>query len=158
MGFAEVVSPMVESAFWNFDALFQPQDHPAREMQDTFYMRHPATAPLPGEASRTSRQKSAPQPALRAPSTTSASRTKTAGKPAAKAGATPGAPNALARSSSARTPPPPRSAHWPPTQTRPANSSASVGPTATKRSASNTCPSSIRSTASSSTKKPTSRR
>lgn len=49
MGFAEVVSPMVESAFWNFDALFQPQDHPAREMQDTFYMRHPAEVPLPGE-------------------------------------------------------------------------------------------------------------
>src|SRR3989304_3688720 len=49
MGFAEVVSPMVESAFWNFDALFQPQDHPAREMQDTFYMRHPATAPPPGK-------------------------------------------------------------------------------------------------------------
>lgn len=47
MGFAEVVSPMVESAFWNFDALFQPQDHPAREMQDTFYMRHPAEAALP---------------------------------------------------------------------------------------------------------------
>jgi phenylalanyl-tRNA synthetase alpha chain len=47
MGFAEVASPMVESAFWNFDALFQPQDHPAREMQDTFYMRHPATAELP---------------------------------------------------------------------------------------------------------------
>jgi phenylalanyl-tRNA synthetase alpha chain len=47
MGFAEVVSPMVESAFWNFDALFQPQDHPAREMQDTFYMRHPATTELP---------------------------------------------------------------------------------------------------------------
>ncbi len=47
MGFAEVVSPMVESAFWNFDALFQPQDHPARDMQDTFYMLHPATAPLP---------------------------------------------------------------------------------------------------------------
>lgn len=47
MGFAEVVSPMIESAFWNFDALFQPQDHPAREMQDTFYMRHPATTPLP---------------------------------------------------------------------------------------------------------------
>jgi phenylalanyl-tRNA synthetase alpha chain len=49
MGFAEVVSPMVESAFWNFDALFQPQDHPARDMQDTFYMREPAVAPLPGE-------------------------------------------------------------------------------------------------------------
>jgi phenylalanyl-tRNA synthetase alpha chain len=49
MGFAEVVSPMVESSFWNFDALFQPQDHPARDMQDTFYMLHPAEAPLPGE-------------------------------------------------------------------------------------------------------------
>jgi phenylalanyl-tRNA synthetase alpha chain len=47
MGFTEVASPMVESAFWNFDALFQPQDHPAREMQDTFYMRHPAEVPLP---------------------------------------------------------------------------------------------------------------
>jgi phenylalanyl-tRNA synthetase alpha chain len=49
MGFAEVVSPMIESAFWNFDALFQPQDHPARDMQDTFYMRDPAKAPLPGD-------------------------------------------------------------------------------------------------------------
>jgi phenylalanyl-tRNA synthetase alpha chain len=47
MGFAEVVSPMIESAFWNFDALFQPQDHPARDMQDTFYMKDPAEAPLP---------------------------------------------------------------------------------------------------------------
>ncbi|MEX0612953.1 MAG: phenylalanine--tRNA ligase subunit alpha, partial [Pirellulales bacterium] len=47
MGFTEVASPMIESAFWNFDALFQPQDHPARDMQDTFYMRDPAEAPLP---------------------------------------------------------------------------------------------------------------
>jgi phenylalanyl-tRNA synthetase alpha chain len=47
MGFSEVVSPMVESAFWNFDALFQPQDHPARDMQDTFYMRDPHETPLP---------------------------------------------------------------------------------------------------------------
>jgi phenylalanyl-tRNA synthetase alpha chain len=38
---------MIESAFWNFDALFQPQDHPARDMQDTFYMRWPTEAPLP---------------------------------------------------------------------------------------------------------------
>ncbi len=49
MGFREVVSPMVESAFWDFDALFQPQDHPAREMQDTFYMANPATTKLPRE-------------------------------------------------------------------------------------------------------------
>jgi len=29
---------IVQSSFWNFDALFQPQDHPAREMQDTFFL------------------------------------------------------------------------------------------------------------------------
>jgi phenylalanyl-tRNA synthetase alpha chain len=50
MGFTEVVSPMVESSFWNFDALFQPQDHPARDMQDTFYMDEPSQAPLPSDA------------------------------------------------------------------------------------------------------------
>lgn len=38
MGFEEIKGPIVELAFWNFDALFQPQDHPAREMQDTFYI------------------------------------------------------------------------------------------------------------------------
>ncbi|NIR87777.1 phenylalanine--tRNA ligase subunit alpha, partial [Candidatus Bathyarchaeota archaeon] len=32
MGFTEIRGPIVETAFWNFDALFQPQDHPAREM------------------------------------------------------------------------------------------------------------------------------
>jgi phenylalanyl-tRNA synthetase alpha chain len=50
MGFTEVVSPMVESAFWNFDALFQPQDHPARDMQDTFYMAEPDRVGLPDAA------------------------------------------------------------------------------------------------------------
>jgi phenylalanyl-tRNA synthetase alpha chain len=49
MGFDEIVSPHVESAFWCFDALFQPQDHPAREMQDTFYLREPARLPLPAD-------------------------------------------------------------------------------------------------------------
>jgi phenylalanyl-tRNA synthetase alpha chain len=49
LGFVEVVSPMVEQAFWNFDALFQPQDHPARDMQDTFYMADPSSGPLPGD-------------------------------------------------------------------------------------------------------------
>jgi phenylalanyl-tRNA synthetase alpha chain len=38
MGFTELYGGIVQSAFWNFDALFQPQDHPAREMQDTFYL------------------------------------------------------------------------------------------------------------------------
>jgi len=47
MGFTEIRGPIIESAFYNFDALFQPQDHPAREMQDTFYLNNPKTAKLP---------------------------------------------------------------------------------------------------------------
>lgn len=47
LGFEEVSSPVVEVAFWDFDALFQPQDHPAREMQDTFYLAQPAKGSLP---------------------------------------------------------------------------------------------------------------
>ena len=39
MGFEEMEGNMVESSFWNFDALFQPQDHPARELADTFYVK-----------------------------------------------------------------------------------------------------------------------
>jgi phenylalanyl-tRNA synthetase alpha chain len=46
MGFEELYGGIVQQSFWNFDALFQPQDHPAREMQDTFYLRE--TLPLPG--------------------------------------------------------------------------------------------------------------
>lgn len=38
MGFKEIRDEIVQSAFWNFDVLFQPQDHPARDMQDTFYV------------------------------------------------------------------------------------------------------------------------
>ncbi len=38
MGFTEIAGGIVQSSFWNFDALFQPQDHPAREMQDTFFL------------------------------------------------------------------------------------------------------------------------
>jgi phenylalanyl-tRNA synthetase alpha chain len=47
MGFDEMSGYIVESAFWNFDALFTPQDHPAREMQDTFYLANPQTVSLP---------------------------------------------------------------------------------------------------------------
>lgn len=32
----------VESSFWNFDALFQPQQHPARDAHDTFFLSDPA--------------------------------------------------------------------------------------------------------------------
>jgi phenylalanyl-tRNA synthetase alpha chain len=45
MGFVEIKGQIVQSSFWNFDALFQPQDHPAREMQDTFYLDSQAEIP-----------------------------------------------------------------------------------------------------------------
>jgi len=47
MGFTEIRGDMVETAFWNFDALFQPQDHPARDMVDTFYLAKPNHGKLP---------------------------------------------------------------------------------------------------------------
>lgn len=41
MGFKEIEGNYVESSFWNMDVLFIPQDHPAREMQDTLYCKNP---------------------------------------------------------------------------------------------------------------------
>ena len=38
MGFEEIVDDMAVPEFWNFDALFQPQDHPARDITDIFYL------------------------------------------------------------------------------------------------------------------------
>jgi len=38
MGFEEMTGNMIMSSFWNFDALFTAQDHPVREMQDTFFI------------------------------------------------------------------------------------------------------------------------
>ncbi|WP_316507166.1 phenylalanine--tRNA ligase subunit alpha [Nitrosopumilus sp.] len=38
LGFSEIIGNMTQPSFWNFDALFTPQDHPARELQDTFYL------------------------------------------------------------------------------------------------------------------------
>jgi len=39
LGFKEMTGNMVQTGFWNFDALFTAQDHPVREMQDTFYIQ-----------------------------------------------------------------------------------------------------------------------
>jgi len=39
MGFKEMAGNLIQSGFWNFDALFTPQDHPVREMQDTFFIK-----------------------------------------------------------------------------------------------------------------------
>ncbi|OTA51920.1 putative phenylalanine--tRNA ligase beta chain [Hypoxylon sp. EC38] len=48
MGFEEMpTDKFVESGFWNFDALFVPQQHPARDLQDTFYISDPAAADMP---------------------------------------------------------------------------------------------------------------
>ena len=38
MGFKEMTGNMIVSSFWNFDVLFTAQDHPVREMQDTFFI------------------------------------------------------------------------------------------------------------------------
>jgi phenylalanyl-tRNA synthetase alpha chain len=45
MGFKEMTGNMVVSSFWNFDALFTAQDHPVREMQDTFFINKKAELP-----------------------------------------------------------------------------------------------------------------
>ena len=45
LGFEEMQGTMITSSFWNFDALFTPQDHPAREMQDTFFLDHKEALP-----------------------------------------------------------------------------------------------------------------
>jgi phenylalanyl-tRNA synthetase alpha chain len=45
MGFSEMpTNRYVESSFWNFDALFVPQKHPARDVQDTFFLSEPKVA------------------------------------------------------------------------------------------------------------------
>lgn len=49
MGFNEMEGKIVDSSFWNFDALFTPQDHPARELQDTFYLDNPKKISLPND-------------------------------------------------------------------------------------------------------------
>lgn len=50
MGFTEMpTNNYVESSFWNFDSLFQPQQHPSRDAHDTFFLKEPAscrTVPL----------------------------------------------------------------------------------------------------------------
>lgn len=45
MGFKEMSGDMIQSSFWNFDALFTAQDHPVREMQDTFFINKKVELP-----------------------------------------------------------------------------------------------------------------
>lgn len=48
MGFQEMpANKFVETGFWNFDALYVPQQHPARDLQDTFYISDPKLGDKP---------------------------------------------------------------------------------------------------------------
>jgi phenylalanyl-tRNA synthetase alpha chain len=55
LGFSEIEGPVIQSGFWNFDALFTPQDHPAREMQDTFYISAQTQPPISASKDQISR-------------------------------------------------------------------------------------------------------
>lgn len=46
MGFSEMSGDFVVPSILNFDALYTPQDHPARELHDTFFLEAPAKADL----------------------------------------------------------------------------------------------------------------
>ncbi len=55
LGFEEMTGNMVQTAFWDLDALFVPQNHPARAMQDTFFLKDPSTGKIPEKLSATVR-------------------------------------------------------------------------------------------------------
>ncbi|UCG95321.1 MAG: phenylalanine--tRNA ligase subunit alpha [archaeon] len=47
LGFREMTGPAIETEFWNFDALFQPQNHPSRDWTDTYSLKNPVYGRLP---------------------------------------------------------------------------------------------------------------
>ncbi len=47
MGFKEMEGPLIQTSFWNFDALFTAQDHPVRDLQDTYFIKNPEKGKLP---------------------------------------------------------------------------------------------------------------
>ncbi len=44
MGFREMRGTLVETEFWNMDALFMPQFHPARDIHDVYFVKEPTHA------------------------------------------------------------------------------------------------------------------
>jgi phenylalanyl-tRNA synthetase alpha chain len=48
LGFREMEGPMIETEFWNFDALYQAQNHPSRDWAQTYTLKHPKYGKLPG--------------------------------------------------------------------------------------------------------------
>ena len=49
MGFEEVCGGVLQTSFWNFDVLYTPQDHPARDLQDTFYIEGVSLDDVPSD-------------------------------------------------------------------------------------------------------------
>ncbi|MBI3190071.1 phenylalanine--tRNA ligase subunit alpha [archaeon] len=47
MGFIEMTGPTIETEFWNFDALYQPQNHPSRSWTQTYSLKYPKRGDLP---------------------------------------------------------------------------------------------------------------
>ncbi|MDH4153044.1 MAG: phenylalanine--tRNA ligase subunit alpha, partial [Nitrospira sp.] len=50
MGFQEMRGALVETEFWNMDALFMPQFHPARDIHDVYFVKHPTHAAMADES------------------------------------------------------------------------------------------------------------
>lgn len=49
LGFQEMRGPLVETEFWNMDALYMPQFHPARDIHDVYFVKEPTHAPALAE-------------------------------------------------------------------------------------------------------------
>jgi phenylalanyl-tRNA synthetase alpha chain len=49
LGFKEMENPLIVQEFYNFDVLFQPQNHPARSWTDTYKLKKPERGKLPEE-------------------------------------------------------------------------------------------------------------
>ncbi|MFH1364888.1 MAG: phenylalanine--tRNA ligase subunit alpha [Candidatus Aenigmatarchaeota archaeon] len=47
LGFKEMPGHLIETEFWNFDALFQAQNHPSRDWTETYSLKTPKTGSLP---------------------------------------------------------------------------------------------------------------
>ena len=60
MGFSVVEGPEIETEWYNFDALNVPLDHPAREMQDTFYIGQKNREDLPNSKKLVMRTQTSP--------------------------------------------------------------------------------------------------
>lgn len=55
LGFEEMTGPTIETEFWNYDALYQPQNHPARDWFSTFYIKTTSKGELPKVANAVKR-------------------------------------------------------------------------------------------------------